>query len=566
MIHFPFTAIVGMEDAKRSLIYHSIDSHIGGVLLMGHRGCAKTTMVRAFATMLQSWSPMPFVEIPLGTSEERLLGGVNAGALVENSKWQLSRGLIEEANGGMLYIDEINLLPDSLADFILDAAASGRYRMERDGFTRAVQSRFILIGTMNPEEGDLRPQLHDRFAHGVQVLDNFDAEQRVEIVRRRIAFDDDPKRFLTTESGALSDLFHKIASARERLKEIDLSQKQRIAIAEKGKAFNLEGIRAELAVVRTARCAAAWRNGLHVNDSDLEEAWRLCLGHRKTVPPAAPNPPAKSGTRTLPPGPAFHSTSITPFESANEAKVLPDPIERPNEDFFAWLRSCSQGALTGGNAYLRFPRKAGSIAWIPSVIEAIKAGWSNGNGCFELLFQRTAAKPSFWCFLDASRSTGMNRLAVAARDLLSSAKLPVARFHLLLLSDGKINWISRRVSASRFVSTLFAVSRAAGKSKIIESLQVLARARTRAGMGSSDLVLIVSDGLASPRPGETTSLVAYQLRTVIQRLLRTGARVGWLEPPPVKGLSRWLGGIYQDLPLKRFQLKPDSRREIAKSK
>ncbi len=565
MIQFPFTAIIGMEDAKRSLIYHAIDSRVGGVLLIGHRGCAKTTLVRAFGSMLQSSGPRPFVEIPLGTSEDRLLGGVNAGALVENAKWQLSRGLIEEANGGMLYIDEINLLSDSLADLILDAAASGRYRMERDGFTRVVESQFILIGTMNPEEGDLRPQLHDRFAHGVQVLDNFDAEQRVEIVRRRIAFDDDPERFLAAESGALSDFSKRIVSAREHLKEIDLSQKQRLAIAEKGKLLNLEGIRAELAVVRTARCAAAWRNGLKVNDSDLEEAWRLCLGHRRIVPPTAPNPPAKSATRSPPSGSAFHSTSLAPVESASEAKVLPDPVKTLSEDFFAWLRSSSPGAVAQGNASLPFAQKSDSIAWVPSVVAAVKRGWLNGRGGFELQFRTIQTKPNVWCFLDASRSTGMNKLAAAARDLLSSAKLPIARFHLLLLLDGKITWI-RKVSANRFASSLSAITRAAGKSQIIESLQVLARARTRAAVRSSDCVLIVSDGLASPKPGETPGSVAYRLRAAIQRLLRSGAQVGWLEPPPVKGLSRWLNGIFQNLPLKRFQLEPDCRAGIAKTR
>src|SRR5208337_3768805 len=134
MISFPFTAIVGMEDAKKSLIYHAIDPRIGGTLFLGHRGCAKSTLVRSF------------VEVPLGTTEDRLLGSVNAEALVEKRKWSGRIGLIEEANGGVLYIDEINLLPDHLADYILDSAASGRYRMERDGITRSVESRYILVG------------------------------------------------------------------------------------------------------------------------------------------------------------------------------------------------------------------------------------------------------------------------------------------------------------------------------------------------------------------------------------------------------------------------------------
>src|SRR6266436_6922765 len=154
MKQFPFSAIVGMEDAKRSLIYHAIDSRIGGTLLRGHRGCSKPTLVRAFAELLQATStePIPFVELPLGATEDRLVGSVSAEALVEQKKWATRIGLIEEANGGVLYVDEINLLPDNLADQLLDSAASGKHHTERDGITRQTESRYILIGTMNPDE------------------------------------------------------------------------------------------------------------------------------------------------------------------------------------------------------------------------------------------------------------------------------------------------------------------------------------------------------------------------------------------------------------------------------
>src|ERR1700750_3434619 len=137
MKQFPFSAVVGMEDAKRSLIYHAIDPRIGGALFLGHRGCAKSTLVRAFARVMElsSDQPTPFVELPLGTTEDRLLGSVDAQSLVEKQGWSGRRGLIEEAHGGVLYIHEINLLPDHLADLILDSASSGQYRMERDGIT-----------------------------------------------------------------------------------------------------------------------------------------------------------------------------------------------------------------------------------------------------------------------------------------------------------------------------------------------------------------------------------------------------------------------------------------------
>src|SRR6516165_5649295 len=225
MIQFPFAAIVGMEDARNSLIFHAIDPRIGGTLFLGHRGCAKSTLVRAFAEVLQLASnrQTPFVEVPLGTTEDRLLGSVDAQSLVERQVWSGRRGLIEEAHGGVLYIDEINLLPDHLADYILDSAAAGQYRLERDGIARSVESRYILVGTMNPDEGDLRPQLSDRFAHGVRIRDDFSHQQRIEIVKRRITFDDDPESFIAEFAPSMSALTNSIALARRRITEVSVS-------------------------------------------------------------------------------------------------------------------------------------------------------------------------------------------------------------------------------------------------------------------------------------------------------------------------------------------------------
>ena len=352
MISFPFTAIVGMEDAKKSLIYHAIDPRIGGTLLLGHRGCAKSTLVRSFAEVLQSISAAatPFVEVPLGTTEDRLLGSVNAEALVENRKWSRRTGLLEEAHGGVLYIDEINLLPDHLADHILDSAASGRYRMERDGFTRSVESRYILVGTMNPDEGDLRPQLSDRFAHGVLIRDDFNQQQRVEIVKRRIAFDDHPGKFVSDFAPSISELASRITNARRRLTDVFFSDQQRLAVASTGRDLKLEGLRAELAVVRTARCAAALGDRLAVEEPDLQEAWRLCLGHRHTEPSNPPKPPMSTSARRPP---SFANrppeTSNAPLDSRSDPRVLGFLQPQAHFQFLHWIGKSTVNCQSEGS-------------------------------------------------------------------------------------------------------------------------------------------------------------------------------------------------------------------------
>ena len=279
----PFTAIIGMDLVKKSLLYHAIDPRLGGLLLMGHRGCAKSTLSRAFRDILSFTenSEVPFVEVPLGTTEDRLLGSIDASTLLKKGEWSTKIGLIQLANGGVLYIDEINLLPDYLVDSLLDSSTSGQHRIEREGLSQNVNARYILIGSMNPEEGDLRPQLTDRFTHGILVRDEFSVDQRKEIVRIRMEFDDAPELFIEKHHKNQEDLKKQIIQARLNLKNVEISENLRNQVAEKASLLNLEGVRAELGVIRTVRCATAWRGEKIVSEADLEEAWMLCLGHRK---------------------------------------------------------------------------------------------------------------------------------------------------------------------------------------------------------------------------------------------------------------------------------------------
>lgn len=565
MIQFPFTAIVGMEHAKRSLIYHAIDPRIGGTLFLGHRGCAKSTLVRAFAEILQSASNgnAPFVEVPLGTTEDRLLGSVNAETLVEQNKWQGRTGLIEQANGGVLYIDEINLLPDHLADFILDSAASGHYRMERDSITRIVENRYILVGTMNPEEGDLRPQLSDRFAHGVHIQDAFTPEERMEIVQRRIQFDDDPEKFAEAFASATAELKTRIAIAQTRLKEVRISREHRMAVAARGEMLRLEGIRAELAVVRTTRCAAAWDQRSEVEQSDVEEAWELCLGHRRPEQPHSQTPASLPFDAQSGKSPASRLTSPAPLESRADPIRLRAPNTTFNKKLHEWLHKPRNQHLatcdrTASGGFTTEPR--GAIAWVETLVFSARTKWLNGTKTIHLRHRLPSAKKNLWCFLDASRSTGASRFLDAARDtvagLARSAKS--ARFHLLVLERGEIRWLARSSTFRRFEAALFRLNEAGGKSLIVESLKILHRAKLKKENPSRDRLLIVSDGLASPTQREKSSQTLRRLRHALHQLACTQSPVAWIHPRARRGLARWLPAVCGNLKVQRVEISSDA--------
>src|ERR1700745_1783190 len=188
---YPFSAVVGQDDLKLALLLTAVDPTIGGVLIKGERGTAKTTIARGLASLLPPKSdgvPAPFVELPLGATEDRVVGSLDVTKALRDGDTQLRSGVLARANGGVLYVDEVNLLPDHLVDLLLDAAASGWVTVERDGVSAGEQARFVLIGTMNPEEGDLRPQFIDRFGLSVTVTAPLDEAERMEVGGRRIAF------------------------------------------------------------------------------------------------------------------------------------------------------------------------------------------------------------------------------------------------------------------------------------------------------------------------------------------------------------------------------------------
>ncbi len=280
---FPFTAIVGQERMKRALILNAIHPQIGGVLIRGERGTAKSTAARALAALLPG--DTPFVDLPVSATEDRVVGTLDIEKAIQKGERHFEPGVLHAANGGVLYVDEVNLLDDHVVDLLLDSAAMGINIVEREGISFQHEARFVLVGSMNPEEGDLRPQLLDRFAHAVDVVGITDAKQRVAILSQRVRFEEDPEQFVANIAENEKMLADRILTARERYAGIGYSDADMYAIATLTASFKVDGHRADIVILRTARAHAAYDGRTEINDRDILLAAELALPHRMKKQP-----------------------------------------------------------------------------------------------------------------------------------------------------------------------------------------------------------------------------------------------------------------------------------------
>lgn len=278
---YPFSAVVGQDDFKLALLANAVDPRIGGVLASGDRGTAKSTLARSFAALLRDDEGyVPFVELPLGATLDRLTGALDTEKLLAGEGADLRPGLLADADGGVLYVDEVNLLGDHLVDVMLDAAAFGRVRVERDGVSAQHSARFVLVGTMNPEEGALRPQLLDRFGLSVAIASPETSAERAEIVGRRLAFEQHPDAFHERFAGTEQALREIVERARAAASAVDLPTAAIEQIAELCRIVGAQGMRADIVIARTAVALAALDDRSEVIDRDIETAARLALPHR----------------------------------------------------------------------------------------------------------------------------------------------------------------------------------------------------------------------------------------------------------------------------------------------
>lgn len=297
---FPLAAVVGADSLKLALCLNAIDPRIGGVLIEGPRGMAKSTLARGLADLLGGG---PFVTLPLGASEERIVGTLDLDAALGEGRARFAPGVLAAADGGVLYVDEVNLLPDHLVDLLLDVAASGINRVERDGISHEHAARFLLVGTMNPEEGELRPQLLDRFGFALALDSRPAPRERAEILRRRLAFDNDPSTFIAQWEPVQAKLRQRCAAARARLADIPLDDAALEAITAGCHLAGVDGLRADLVWLRAARAHAAWRGATAIESTDITAVAEFALRHRRRELADDPEiiPPLKNDSPSLTP-------------------------------------------------------------------------------------------------------------------------------------------------------------------------------------------------------------------------------------------------------------------------
>lgn len=330
---YPFPAILAQEEMKLALLLNAVNPAVGGVVVRGEKGTAKSTAARGLRALLPrdaAGEPPPFVDFPLGATEDMVIGSIDFEAAVRDGEVRFRPGLLARAHRGVLYIDEVNLLDDHLVDSILDAAETGANVVEREGQSLRHAARFILIGTMNPEEGELRPQLLDRFGLAVAIAGETDPALRVELLKRREAFDADPDGFLAAHAAAEAALARRIAEARQRLGEVRIANHLVGFIAEICTRNHVAGHRADIVVARAAAALAAWEGRSDVSADDILKVAPLALLHRmrsgtpEMPPPPPPPPPEDNDDQTEAPG-----DTETPEAEAPPPERREDAVERP---------------------------------------------------------------------------------------------------------------------------------------------------------------------------------------------------------------------------------------------
>jgi magnesium chelatase subunit D len=456
---FPFSAIVGQDDLKLALVLAAIDPVIGGVLITGERGTAKSTAARGLAALLPKTAQgkaAPFVELPLGATEDRVVGSLDISKVLRDGSTELRSGLLARADGGVLYVDEVNLLPDHIVDLLLDAAAGGRVTIERDGISAGEPARFVLIGTMNPEEGDLRPQFVDRFGLCVQVRGLPDHDARIAAIRRRLAFDDDPGSVVAAAQPAERALRDGIAAARSRLTALAITDAHLSSVAAVSAEHQLDGIRGDLAIIKAARALAAWQAAPEIGEEHIRRAAELAVAHRTRQGRSksrtsgskrfdSPRQNLEAGDRVAasenPSAGAADSNPPALNQSAGASERNPPAANQSN------------ASANRGSASAAPPAERSPVRWVTDLIDRDRPGRRGGDSLVSqrvvgvVPFENTGTLAIAETLVSAVRRgvrADERGVALAAADLKQHERRGSGRSHVLFLVDASGSMATQR--------------------------------------------------------------------------------------------------------------------------
>jgi magnesium chelatase subunit D len=573
MTAFPLSAIVGQEQLVEALLVNAVAPEVGGVLVRGERGTAKSTAVRALAPLLapvgaaadQAFAfapgdlapggriaaeapvaerPAPLVELPVGATLDRLVGALDLGRALAGER-AFEPGLLARAHRGILYVDEVNLLPDHLVDALLDAAASGVARVERDAVSVQHDARFLLVGTMNVEEGELRPQLLDRFGLGVEVRGPEDPALRAEIVRRRLAFAADPAAFARRWAAAEAALAQRIAAARERLGRVGLPERELLRITGACARLSVDGVRGDIVCALAARALAALDGADEVGEDHVRRAAPLALTHRRRHDPLAghasggeelaraldgdgepPEPPDGPGGGGRPPAgrpepaPAPERPREPPAAlAARERRDAPAPARLPLDA----LRLDRAGRGPAGRRARAAGTAAGAVDSRPAtgaedlaVVATLRARLSGAGDDRLREHVRAGREGALLCLLvDASGSMGARRRLAhvkgALLGLLRDAYARRDRVAILAFRDGGAHLLVAPGAPLERAAAAVRELPAGGRTPLAAGLQAaerLVRAEAARDRERRAIAIVLTDGRVADPAGEARSAAA----------------------------------------------------------
>ena len=549
---FPFTAIVGQEDFKTALILNIIDPTIGGVLAIGDKGTGKTTLIRSLARLMNNDSEFPFVNMPIGASEDRVLGHLNLEKLINDKKEELQEGLLAKAHQGILYVDEINLLNDYLMDVLLDAAASGSYQLEREGVSRKLDSQFCLIGSMNPEEGDLRPQLKDRFGLSVNISTTNNVEERVKIISSRLNFDDNPEQFGANFKVAQENLYKSILAAKKKLTEITYTQEELFLCSKIALENQVEGLRTDILLLKTARAYAALQNCNVITEENIQKIAPFVLNHRSNNFQQQQQEKEQSNNKDNS-NPSINKESES---KGGKKEHVFESILPQNE--LAQKLTGAHAERKGNLENLNNSLASGSLAPKPiaeNIDRRKTVGQYLAKDKFELKYklQNSKSKVNIIFILDSSGSMIKDNVIAYAKGLVEkfAQKNQFAKIQLSLISlyDGDAQLIAEPCTDVQVLVEKLQKIKTGGKTNVLPAFQKVKELTAKQLEAKHELVLVTDGRFNTGRDNDFAEAVsAYQTYCKkVDNLTVIDAEQGHIKLGLAKTFSESVKGKYETL-------------------